>query len=46
MNALPFIVASYTVAAVVVGWLCVDTLLRLRKARRRLAAAESGRARR
>lgn len=46
MNHLPYIVASYALAALVVGWLCIDAVLRLRTARRRLAAAEAGRARR
>ena len=46
MNPIPFIVAAYVLAVIVVGWLCIDTVLRLRRARRRLAAAESGRARR
>jgi hypothetical protein len=45
VNPLPFIVASYALAALVVGWLCIDAVLRLRTARRRLAAAEGARAR-
>lgn len=46
MNPIPFIVAAYVLAVIVVGWLCIDAVLRLRNARRRLAMAESGRARR
>ena len=46
MNPYPFIAAAYGLAMVVVGWLCIDAVLRLRKARSRLAAAESGGARR
>ena len=45
MNPIPFVVASYGLAALVVGWLCIDAVLRLRNARRRLAAAESARTR-
>jgi hypothetical protein len=44
VNPTPFIVASYALAALVVGWLCIDAALRLRAARRRLAAAEGARA--
>lgn len=46
MNPIPFVVAAYVLALVVVGWLCADAVLRLRRARRRLAAAEGARTRR
>ncbi|MDE2334453.1 MAG: heme exporter protein CcmD [Rhodospirillales bacterium] len=46
MNPIPYVIAAYAVGVVVVGWLCIDAVLRLRSARRRLAAAEAGRVRR
>ncbi len=33
MTHLPFILAAYGLSIVVVGWLCVDAILRTRRAR-------------
>lgn len=40
MTHLPFIMASYGLTIVVVGWLSVDCVLRTRRARARLAAID------
>ncbi len=40
MTHLPFIVASYAITLVVVGWFTVDAWARMGRARRRLAALD------
>jgi heme exporter protein CcmD len=36
MTHLPFIVASYGLTVLVVGWLCVDAVMRTKRARQTL----------
>jgi heme exporter protein CcmD len=45
MTHLPFIVASYGLTVLVLGWLSIGAWVRLVAARRRLAAIDTRRAR-